>query len=259
MKKRIISFLLVLCIASILTVGVCAASEPQLPCITDAAELLDDTEALRLEQMAQSIGQQYGVGVYVVTVDDYREIDPAGVYEATYGIYHEYTMGIGNERDGIMLLLSMKARDYALFCYGDKAEYAFNDYGLEKLEENFLDNFGENDWNGGFEDYIRSCASYLGQAAEGKPVSQSPVKYILISAAVSLVIAAIVCAVLVSGMKTVRRKKSAEAYAADGLNLTEQYDRFTHHTETRRRIERSSSSSSGSHSGGGGSGRSGKF
>lgn len=260
MKKRIVSLLLALCITALLAGGVLAASEPQLPYVTDAAELLQEDDILRLSQMAQKVEEQYGVGVYMVSVEDYRALDPAGVYEATYGVYHEYTMGVGNERNGIMLLLSMNDRDYALFCYGEKAEYAFSEYGLAKLEEEFLDNFAENDWAGGFEDYIRTCASYLGQAADGKPVSQSPVKYILICVAVSLLIAGIVCAVLVGQMKTVHRKKSAEAYAAGGLELTEQYDQFTHRTETRRKIERNDTSS-GSHSesGGGGSGRSGKF
>lgn len=44
-----------------------------------------------------------------------------------------------------------------------------------------------------------------------------------------------------------------------GLNLTEQYDRYTHTTETSTKIEKDNSSSSQSESGGGGSGRSGKF
>lgn len=79
--------------------------------------------------------------------------------KATYTIYHEYTMGEGPDRDGIMLLLSMDDRDWAMFCYGSRCEYAFNSYGQQKLEKVFLDNFGENDWYGGFEDYTKNAAS----------------------------------------------------------------------------------------------------
>ena len=45
---------------------------------------------------------------------------------------------------------------------------------------------------------------------------------------------------------------------AEGLNLTEQYDHYTHTTETRRKISSDSDSDSSSHSGGG-SGSSGKY
>lgn len=260
MKKRILSLLLALCITMLLAGSLCAlASEPQLPYVTDAAELLSDEAELKLTQMALQVEQTYGVGVYMVTVEDYREFDPSGVYEATYGIYHAYTMGAGSGREGIMLLISMRERDYALFRYGEKTAYAFNEYGLAKLEEEFLDNFAQDDWSGGFGDYIRTCADYLESAEAGKPVSKSPATMILLFAVISLGIAAIVCAVLVGQMKTVHKKTSAEGYAVGSVYLTDQFDQFTHRTETRRKIERSSSGSGHSKSGGGGSGRSGKF
>lgn len=258
MKKRIFMLLLALCMTVLLGICVCAlTSDPQLPYVTDVAELLSDDETLKLTQMALQVEERYGVGVYMVTVEDYSAFDPAGVYEATCGIYHEYTMGVGDEREGIMLLLSMKERDYALFRYGKQTAYAFDDYGLAKLEEEFLDNFAQNDWTGGFEDYVGTCAQYLEKAAAGKPVRKSPMTMILIFWAIALAISAVVCAVFVGQMKTVHKGTSAAGYAGN-LTLTEQFDQFTHRTESRRRIERSSSSSH-SESGGGGSGRSGKF
>lgn len=73
---------------------------------------------------------------------------------------------------------------------------------------------------------------------------------------ISCAIALVICLVLKEKMKTVRRKVEAQAHiASGGLNLKDSYDRFTHITETRRRIEKSSSGESD----GGGSGRSGKF
>lgn len=256
MKKKIISLLLVLCTLSLLVGSVFAqASAPQLPCVTDVAGLLQEGQVQRLEQMSQSVAKQYAVGVYIVTVEDYRDVDPAGVYEAAYGIYHAYTLGEGQQRNGMILLLSMKNRDYALFRYGEQAVYAFDDFGLEQLEAEFLDNFADNDWNGGFEDYIRTSAQYLEKAEAGKPVRKSPVTMILISWVIALAIAAGVCAVLVGQMKTVHKGTSAASYAGN-LALTEQFDQFTHRTETRRKIERNQSSGGGESQSGG---RSGKF
>ena len=263
MKKRARVLLLVLLIALVFCARAAAAEQAgaQLSYVTDAAGLLSENETALLERMAESVSQKYGVGVYIVTVEDYRDFHSEGVYKATYTIYHQYAMGEGPNRDGIMLLLSMDDRDWAIFCYGSRCEYTFNSYGQQKLEKVFLDNFGENDWYGGFEDYVRECGVYLEKAAAGKPVRASLLIPILIVIGLSLRAAAAAVAVIWQKMDNVSKKTTANAYVSAGLRLTEQTDRFTHKTTSSRRIERSSSSggSSQSESGGGGSGRSGTF
>ena len=259
MKKRILCSLLALLMLFALTVCV-FASEPQLYNITDAAGLLTDEQDLQLEEMSAETAAKYGVGVYIVTVNDYRDIDDSGVYPATYGIYHTYTMGGGAERNGIMLLLSMADRDFGLFRYGERAEYAFTEYGLKQLEESFLPQFGRDDWYGGFTGFLKACDLYLAQAAAGDPVQKSPLGALLLVVAGSLLIAAVVVLILRGQMKSVRKAAAANAYLTGALTLTQNSDVFTHRTETRRKIERNSSSdSSHAESGGGGTGRSGKF
>lgn len=196
-------FCLVLC------VGAAAAEQTgaQLSYVTDAAGLLSENENMLLEKMAESISQKYGIGVYIVTVEDYRDFHSEGVYKATYTIYHECTMGEGPNRDGIMLLLSMDDRDWAMFCYGSRCEYAFSSYGQQKLEKVFLDNFGENDWYGGFEDYVKECSVYLEKASAGKPVRASLFIPILIVIGLSLLAAAAVVAVIWQKMDTVSKKQ----------------------------------------------------
>ena len=262
MKKRICCFLLVFLIPLVFCVSAAAAAQTgaQLDYVTDTAGLLSENESIQLEKMAEMVSQKYGVGVYIVTLGDFRDYNAEGVYKATYTIYHDYTMGEGPNRDGIMLLLSMDDRDWAMFCYGSRCEYAFNSYGQEKLEKVFLDNFGENDWYGGFEDYVKECNVYLEKAAAGKPVRASMLIPILIVIGLSLLAAAAIVAVIWQKMDNVSKKATANAYVSAGLQLTEQSDRFTHKTTSSRKIERSSSSGgSSSESGGGGSGRSGKF
>lgn len=261
MKKRVLCLLFAILTILALRTGV-FASGPKLDYITDTAGLLTEEQNLQLEELAADIAGKYDVGVYIVIVYDYRNIDTAGIYEATYGIYHTYTMGEGTDRSGIMLLLSMTDRNFGLFRYGERAEYAFTEYGIEQLEESFLPSFAENDWYGGFAGYIKACGLYLSQAAAGNPVRESPVGLIVLFSVISLVIAAIVVFLLRGKMKSVRKAAAANAYVAGTLHLTQNSDIFTHRTETRRKIERSSSSSGGSshaESGGGGAGRSGKF
>ena len=260
MKRKLTCLFLALVLLLGLTALAFAADGAQLPYITDSAGLLTQSEADELESMAQSVSQQYGCGVYVVTVDDYTDIDTRGAYEAAYSIYHQYSLGEGAARSGALLLLSMRERDWATFFYGPTAEYAFNAYGQEKLEDAYLGYFRDNDWYGGFSGYIGECGRYLELAAQGSPVRASKLVPILIVVAIAFLIAGIVCGILCGKMKSVSKKTEAGSYiSAAGLKLTLQEDQYTHTSTSQRQIESSSSSSSSSESGGGGSGRSGKF
>lgn len=260
MKRKLTCLFLALVLLLGLTTLAFAADGAQLPYVTDSAGLLTQSETDELESMAQSVSQQYGCGVYVVTVDDYTDIDTRGAYEAAYSIYHQYSLGEGADRSGALLLLSMRERDWATFFYGPTAEYAFNAYGQEKLEDAYLGYFRDNDWYGGFSGYIGECGRYLELAAQGSPVRASKLVPILIVVAIACLIAGIVCGILCSKMKSVSKKTEAGSYiSAAGLKLTLQEDQYTHTSTSQRKIESSSSSSSSSESGGGGSGRSGKF
>lgn len=266
MKKRFVSLVLVLLM--LLSVGVfAAASEPapeqssvQMEYVIDTADLLSFAEWSELEQRAASISERYGCGVYIITVGDYTDYGTGSVYDVTTQLYNYEGngFGVGEGRNGIVLLLSMAERDWAMFVTGDTAAYAFNADGQKMLENVFLDDFRDNDWYGGFSDYINSCNEYLAKAEAGAPVKKSASFALPIGLAI--IIALAVCLVMKGQMKTVYQKVEADAYTVGDIKLTRSYDRFTHITETRRTIEKNDSSgSSQSESGGGGTGRSGKF
>ena len=226
--------------------------------VFDISNLLTYEEWEELETQAADISNRQHCGVYFALVDDYTDYGDGGVYEVTYQLYHGSQLGIGEDRDGIIVLLSMEERDYAMFVYGEYAEYAFDSFGQEKLEERFLDDFGDNDWYGGISDYLDACGEFLTKAEEGKPVRSSPWSMVAVAVGISCLIAGGISFLALRSMKSVHQKKEADTYLTEGgLHLTQQYDQYTHTTETRTKIEKSSSSSS--ESGGGGSGRSGKF
>ena len=231
--------------------------------IFDLSDQLSYEEWAELEARAADISQRHGCGVYAAFVDDFTEYGGGNdVYKTTYQLYHASELGMGADRDGIIILLSMDDRDYAMFVYGDHAEYAFDRYGQKELEDAFLGYFGDNDWYGGVSHYLDTCDEYLTRAEEGKPVRKNTLPMYITVVAATCAIAGGICLMLKWKMKTVHQKAEANEYvAAGGLNLTKQYDRYTHTTETRRKIHDDSDSDSGtsSCSGGGGSGRSGKF
>lgn len=231
--------------------------------IFDLSDKLSFDEWAELEAQAADISQRHGCGVYAAFVDDFTEYGGGdSVYKTTYQLYHANELGMGENRDGIIILLSMAERDYAMFVYGTYAETAFNSYGQEKLEKAFLGNFKEDDWYGGVSNYLSTCDEYLTRADAGKPVRESPALLIAIAVVASCLLSGAICLFLKRSMKTVHQKVEANEYVAPGgLQLSKQYDRYTHTTETRSKIHSDSDSDSGtsSCSGGGGSGRSGTF
>lgn len=228
--------------------------------VFDVSDLLSFEQWEELESKAAALSQKHHCGIYFALVDDFTEYGSDDVYETTYELYHDSQLGMGENQDGIIVLLSMKEGDYAMFVYGEYAEYAFNDYGQLMLEDAFLDDFRNNDWYGGISHYLDTCDEFLTKAEEGKPVRESPLPSIAIATGASCLIAAIVCSVFKYRMRTVHQQTEANAYITEGgLQLTDQYDQYTHTTETRTKIEKESSSGTSSESGGGGSGRSGNF
>lgn len=229
--------------------------------VVDFYGLLSADERTSLETQAAAVSEQYSCGVYIVTVDDYTNYGDGDVWSVTAYICDDLDLGFGagDGGSGIVLLLSMNSRDYALYVRGERAEYAFNDYALGQLENAFLGDLGNDNWYGGFSAYLSACERYLASAREGNPAQAGYALPIVASVVISCIIALIICLILSSRMKTVHQKNDAREYvAASGLNLTRQVDKYTHSTETRRKIERGSESSRSGGSAGGG-GHSGKF
>ncbi len=103
MKRKICFFLLAFLLLLALTPAA-LADGAQLSYITDDAGVLTASETASLEKAAQHIAQRYGVGIYLVTVEDASHIDSRGTYEAAYTYYHRNSLGAGAERNGAILL-----------------------------------------------------------------------------------------------------------------------------------------------------------
>ena len=178
--------------------------------IFDLAGCLSSDSRTKLEARAEEISTRHSCGVYVAFVDDYKVYSQGGdVYEGTYRFYHDKQLGMGDGRDGVIVLLSMQNRKYAMFIYGENAAYAINEYGAEQLEGRFLGQFSDGNWYIGAAEYLTACDEYLSLAEAGKPVRESPWAVIAIVVIVSCLIASGVCKVLKMNMKTVRRGAAA--------------------------------------------------
>ena len=228
--------------------------------VIDLVGVLTEGQDAALEAIIDSFDDAYLCGCYAVVTDNFAQFGETPP-DAVINLYHGNDLGLGDGRDGILLMVDVVNRKFAFFVYGDNAEYIFDAYGQEELEKVFVDDLGEDLWYDALEDYARECGAYMDLAAEGNPVRESKTGGYMLAIFAALLIAGAVTFVLLSQMKSVYKGSEATEYvAADGLQLTERSDIFLYKTTTTRDLSSDDDeSSSSSFSGGGGSGRSGSF
>ena len=267
-RRRAYSFLIpaLLLTAALFSLLGCLPAQADGGYVTDSAGIFSREEQLRLETDAAAISEQYGIGVYLAFLDDWTQENLSGAgsfWSFSTNWYRNQGLGLGTERNGILLILSMADRDYSLLAYGSDAHRAFTDFGKEQLEKNFLDNFRRNDWYGGAADYLSGCGRLLALYAQGTPLDvsgsneyyrenlrENPITPLIVFGA-PLLISLLVCGGMKRSMKPVKRKMTAEDYVApSGLNLSRRQDVFLHRSVTRRVIRRDPPPGAG-HSGGG--------
>ena len=237
--------------------------------IAEEAGILSADDCAVLNEAAAAISDEYGCGVYIVTVSDMADyIDPDEVSEtgetgiAAFAEYAWNAFGFANSHDGsgVMLVLSMAERDFDLIAHGDTCNAAFTDYGKYLLQDEFLDNFREDDWYGGFADYIAACGRYLEANANGTPIDVEPEVPLtvgekigfglMVGLPLGILVAFIVCAVYKRQLKSVRRATEAARYTVSGgTEISKREDLFTHTTEIRTPIKTESDDHSSSGAG----------
>lgn len=265
------------------------------PYVLDNAGLLSDSQRSELEERAAALSRQHGCSLYIVTLVDYTVFDYS-VSRAAQGIFTHYDLGWGDGRDGVILLLSMKERDFSLEGHGSIGQQVCSHEGRYIIEDEILDNFKSNDWYGGFADFLTACDSNLTRLENGEDLSEGveiitgpdgleyheynnpyapedphrfdPLKWAAVVFA-PLLTSLGVCSGLKSQMKTAHEATRADEYLIPpSVNIRIRQDNFTHRSESRVLIESEQPHRTGGggggggssfHSGGGFSGSSGKF
>lgn len=260
MRKILISLLLALCLSATVY-----ASPDRF--VSDEAGLLTPEQLAHLERLAQESSQELECGIYIRIVEDFTDLGSYDIEYAAQDLYEQSDMGLGSDRDGILLLLSMEERDYTIYSGGSFGQKAMNDYAAAELSLSFLDDFKNDSWYDGLKDFIQEGARILSDGRSGKTHTvNSDGGYVTAGVIGLLVISAIAggvtVLVLVGQLKSVRKKTQAnDCVPQGGVQVTHRSDIYTHTTRSRRKIERNDSSGGGhSHVGtSGGGSRTGKF
>ena len=262
--KRLISIMAAVLLLALLIIPASAAESPE-SCIYDTEGLLTDDEYWTLEDYAQEISTQRQCAVYFVAVDDFRNYGDGDIFNVARQIFLASDFGMGEGKDGVMLLLSMADRDYSLIVHGF-GETALTDYGREYICEHFLDDFADDDWFHGVYDYLAYTDDLLNQAREGNIYDRGSWITGGVLWVCSLILGAVTALIVCLIQRAMMRKKvcqqtSALDYVHGDVHITRKRDVYSHTTEVRRKIEQKDSGDSGSHSHSfdGFSGTSGKF
>ncbi len=269
MKKKMTAllFALVLCLCTALPVFAEDGFADEYQRVNDTANLLTESEETALLEKLDEISRRQKMDITVVTVNDLDGYAAAAEYADAVYEYCKY--GYGAEKDGLLLLISMADRDWAISTCGFGIT-AFTDAGIDYIMEQIKSDLSDGCYAAAFETYAALCDEFITQARNGSPFDKSnlpcePLSMIWIP--VSIGIGTVLALIIVGGMKgklkTVRTQAAANSYLKkNSLAVKESSDLFLYHTVTRSKKEKDHDSGSSTHTSSSGTthgGSSGKF
>ena len=239
--RKITSLLIILLLAASLTVTAFASGGS--PKIVDNADILTDYEESKLETIAQSLANEYDMDVVILTEDSIG-LKNITDYADDYFDYKGY--GIGPKHSGVLLLLDMEEREWAISTCGDTIN-ALTDYGQEQIMDEVLEYLGDDEYYDGFRTYLDLLDEYFEAYENGDPIDKKRDLFdivfdLIVALGIGAVAGFITITVMKSGMKTAKPQRGAQSYVRqDSFKLNKQRDMFLYTNTTRTRRQSSSS------------------
>ena len=269
MKKKMIAllFVLALCLCAAVPAFAADGFADEYYRVNDLADLLTDSEEAALLQKLDEISQRQKMDVIVVTVNNLDGYDSAAEYADVVYEYCKY--GYGDQKDGLLLLISMEERDWAISTCGYGIT-AFTDSGIEYIIDQIKPDLSDGNYVAAFDTYANLCDEFITQARNGAPFDKSnlpreplSIIWVPISVVFGVVLALIIVGSMKGKLKSVHTQVAANSYLKkDSLTITESSDLFLYHTVTRSKKEKDNDSGSSTHTSSSGTthgGGSGKF
>ena len=222
--------------------------------VVDEAGLLSEEEKAELSQLAREITDRQGCDVAIVTVNGlgYKS---AEAFADDY--YDENGFGSGTERSGILFLISMEDRDFAMSTRGEGID-AFSDNGMYYIFDKLRYDLSNGNYYDAFRIFLQSSNSmlnvYRGTATEAElseygsffgspeqPVRQRRVTLgsILLALGIGFLVAFLPMAALKAQVSNVRKKTNASSYVQKGsLHMDVSRDVVLYANTTYRVIQR---------------------
>lgn len=272
--NRVIRSIVCLCVFLILITPILAFAnsipeERLLPRLVDNANLLSDDEYQVLLEKLDEISEREQFDIAIVTIDS------LGGYTSTeyaHDFYDYNGYGMGSGYDGILLLISMEDRDWAISTNG-LGNTAFTDADQEYLVDQFIGDLGNGNYATAFNKFADVSENFIVQEKEDNTnnpynsynppnspstpylpnnsypdLPKTPSPYLpIITTIIGAVIAFIITGIMRGQLKSVHMQAAASNYIkSNGFKINESKDLFLYANVSRTKIEKQQSSSSGS-------------
>ena len=241
-KQRFFLVLLTLFLSGVSVYCVFAAEETQLRLI-DEADLLTNSEETQLRDQLDEISERQQADIVVVTK---KSLQGKSAMEYADDYYDRKGYGFGDEKDGILFLISMEERDWYISTSGFGIT-AVTDAHLEELSEQFLEELAKGEYAAAFTIFAQQCDIYLTQArtgtsydAEVRPQEPFPfVGGLIIAFGIGFLISLLATGRMRGRLKTVHSQSAADFYVKKGsMKLTKEKDLLLYrHIDRRERPE----------------------
>lgn len=249
--KKFLSLLICIAVLFCLMPHASASS----PKIVDDADLLSSYEEQLLEEKAQQLVDQYQMDVVIVTVWS-LDGKSAQAYADDYFDYNGY--GIGSNYSGVLFLLSMEYRDWAISTCGDTIN-VLTDHNIDSLFDSCRSYLANDKYYQAFDCYLDELPHYFNT----QPDAVDYFRIIAVALILGLIVAAIALAIMRNSMNTFRQQQNASSYLPSGAyKLHHQRDIFLYSQVSKTRRDTDSGGGSSTHrssSARSHGGRSGKF
>ena len=150
--KRLRLIVAALCLLAANVIPVAASEGTDLPKVIDDAGILSDYDEAQLSSQIDELIQQYQIDIVLMTENRRQE----GTAQAEADLqYVNRGYGIGEGKDGIMFLLDMGSREWAISTNG-AAMTMFSDYDLSALGDHAASGYFSSDqYYQGFQSYLK--------------------------------------------------------------------------------------------------------
>lgn len=204
--------------------------------VADEARLLTNAEVSDLNEKAKAASDLYDTGIYVRFFSENGSDDIETYAE---NVYEEENLGIGEDHNGVMLIVTMSDRSYDILAHGDKANRIFTDYGKDQIGDDFITDLSDGNYNDAAYIFISKCSNALYADSKGVDPWHTETKAESKSARMMLIIlppciiSLIICILIARKNKTSRIANKADDYIdRNGLCLRGRQDVFLYQTRS---------------------------
>lgn len=186
--------------------------------MNDSAEVLTEDEDGELEASLEELSVRQSFDVIIATIDSLESEGCTSMEEYADDLYDYCQFGYGENRDGVLLLVSIGDRKWHISTCGYGIT-AFTDAGIQYLGEQMTPDMADGDYAAAFRTFIQWTDAYVTAAREGHPydVDNMPheplsILYLCLALVIGLVTALIVTGVMKSRLKSVAPQRDATSY-----------------------------------------------